>query len=355
MAGRAETLERPLARTGERLHKGTISAQLVAEALLDIERRGHDGAALLRAAGIERPSSEGEGRVTAQAYARLWRLSARLLDDEFFAMDSRGLKAGSFAFMARVAQGAASLGEALETMLAFLRLSLDDLAPRLERGNGLAEIVLDHRAGHLPRAFTCFTLWMIIHGLACWLAGRHLPILGIDLEGEAPRRLDDYRVKFTDNLRFGRTESRLLLNADCLGQPVRRSAAELEPFLARAPGNILVRYRDPQGLGARVRQHLRRCDAGNWPDIEALAAQFHVAPSTLQRKLAAEGQSYQRLKDQLRRDLALEHLARGEGNLAQLSQDLGFADASAFHKAFKKWTGSTPGRYRALLGEPEAD
>ena len=137
--------------------------------------------------------------------------------------------------------------------------------------------------------------------------------------------------------------SRLLFNADCLALPVRRDKRELRRFLLGAPANILVRYRDPQSLAARVKAYLRSLRPGRWPDADALAGHFFMAPSTLRRKLSLEGQSYQALKDQVRRDLAIARLDAGAANFAELALELGFADGSAFHKAFKKWTGSTPG------------
>jgi AraC-like DNA-binding protein len=329
--------------------KGTISVQLVGEALFERRRQGLADAPLLEQAGIapaqlQRPYA----RVSAQAYARLWRAIAAAADDEFFGMDGRRMKSGSFAYMAHAALREADVGRALESMLSFLGLIFDGLQPRLERQGSLAQIVLDEKGGPACRAFACFTLWLMLHGLACWLAGRRIAILGVELRCAAPDYCGDYRVMFSDNLRFERPHNRLLFNADCLALPVRRSERELKRFLAGAPGNILVRYRDPQSLGARIKVYLRSLKPERWPDLDALSGHFYMAPSTLRRKLAGEGQSYQGLKDQVRSDLAIARLDSGASNFSELAFDLGFADTSAFYKAFKKWTGTTPGQYRAL-------
>ena len=71
-----------------------------------------------------------------------------------------------------------------------------------------------------------------------------------------------------------------------------------------------------------------------------------MAASTLQRRLAADGTSFQALKDELRRDLAIVRLNTSTVPLATLADELGFADSAAFQRAFKGWTGSAPGAYR---------
>jgi AraC-like DNA-binding protein len=83
-----------------------------------------------------------------------------------------------------------------------------------------------------------------------------------------------------------------------------------------------------------------------WPDLGATAEALHMAPSTLQRRLAADGTSFQALKDALRRDLAIVRLHTSTVALAALADELGFADSAAFQRAFKHWTGSSPGAYR---------
>lgn len=337
------------------IEKGTISIRLVREALADAVGQGLDACVPLAAAGIpaelfDKPYA----RVSIQAYSRLWLRLARQLDDEFFAMNRRRMKAGSFNFMARTAIREATLEAALQRALEFLGLLFDGLTPRLLVQDGVAAIQIEEGEGVAQRAFCYFTLFLMVHGLACWLAGQRIPILAIDLRCAQPDYIEDYRVMFSDNLHFARAQTRLLFNAEALALAVRRDERELRRFLAGAPANILVRYRDPQSLAARTKAYLRSIRCERWPDLEALAGHFFMAPSTLRRKLAAEGQSYQGLKDQLRRDLAIARLDRGEGNFAELALELGFADTSAFYKAFRKWTGSTPGRYRQLSDSRQA-
>jgi AraC-like DNA-binding protein len=330
--------------------KDTISMHLVREALLQSCPASEAAEGLLARAGIDAGQlGLPEARVGADAYARLWRLLAHRCNDEFFAMDRRGLPGGSLAFLCRASMAQATLGAALETALAFLSLMLADMRPTLVREQGLAQIVLEEPCDAPRRAFAYFTFWMIVHGVACWLAGRRIPILAIELRCEEPPFCDDYRVMFSENLQFARPRTRMIIPADCLDLVLRRNEDELERFLAEAPGNILVRYRDPDSLGRRIRRDLLCQAPAQWPDADRLAHSLCLSPSTLRRRLAEEGQSYQGLKDSVRRELATTWLVGAEPGMGEIAERLGFADTSSFYKAFRKWFGCNPGHYRALI------
>jgi AraC-like DNA-binding protein len=81
-------------------------------------------------------------------------------------------------------------------------------------------------------------------------------------------------------------------------------------------------------------------------NLEDAARALNLTPRTLIRRLDAENTSFQEIKDGLRRDIAIRDLSLGAKSIEAVSQDVGFASAANFHRAFKRWTGTTPGSYR---------
>jgi AraC-like DNA-binding protein len=109
---------------------------------------------------------------------------------------------------------------------------------------------------------------------------------------------------------------------------------------------VFLKYKNVDGWSARVRRRLKQSDGANWPAFEEVAAEFNVAPSTLGRRLEAEGTTFQAMKDDVRRDLAIHHLHETTRSVGDIARDLGYEDVSAFRRAFKKWTKSRPASYR---------
>jgi len=80
--------------------------------------------------------------------------------------------------------------------------------------------------------------------------------------------------------------------------------------------------------------------------IEAVAGNFNVSVRTLQRKLKDEGASYVQIAEEVRKSLAVHYMQNSNSSIKEISTILGYAEPSAFVRAFKKWTGKTPTEYR---------
>ena len=155
---------------------------------------------------------------------------------------------------------------------------------------------------------------------------------------------------YSQQLRFDASRTAIHFDANVLASPILQNAETLKRFLRQAPLSVILKYKNEGSWTSRLRKRLRgSMGAPDWPLLEEVAREFHVAPTTLRRRLVTEGTSYQRLKDELRRDAAIHHLSSGTLSVAQIGGLLGFQETSAFHRAFKKWSGMQPGEYRMAI------
>jgi AraC-like DNA-binding protein len=333
-----------------RAEPGTIAICFVAAALQSVRARNLDADELLNQVGLS-PSllQVPQARVSAKHYGQLWRLVALKLDDEFFGQDSRRMKAGSFAMLCHSVLTCRTLGQALERSLRFYRLLLDDISGSLLRERGEARITLERSADTPQRTFAHEVLLMLLHGVACWLVGRRIPILRAEFSYPEPSHSGEYRLMYCTNLSFDRPLTAIVFDAAYLDLPIVQNERSVKEFLRSAPENILVKYKNGSSLSAAIRRRLRQLLPGEVPDFETLAAELHMTAATLRRRLHEEGASYQGIKDQLRRDLAIGYLSHSDRSVMDIALELGFSERSAFHRAFRKWTGAAPGEFRRGL------
>jgi AraC-like DNA-binding protein len=328
---------------------GTVAICFVREALFQARARDIDVDAILWSAGIPAALVELEqARVSPRSYGRMWHLLAKQMDDEFFGMDSHPVRYGSFALACHCAIDAVNLEQALRRIVRFYRGVMDDLWPSVERQSGRATVQLTERR-EPQRVFAHGTLLMILQGLACWLVGRRIPILQAAFAPDVPDHPDEYRSLFGNSLCFGADKTALAFDDTFLDLRIAQSPRTLGRFLQGAPANFIVKYRDHHSTSARVRRFLRESDVSEWPDLAAMAKRLRLAERTLFRRLNAEGESYQAIKNALRRDLSIRLLSDSNASVSEIASRLGFAEPSAFHRAFRKWTGASPGSYRTTL------
>lgn len=315
--------------------------------LSGIEARGESIEPFLADAGISRELLGNPcARVRAEQYVLLFRSLIERRRDESLGFLHRPLKAGSFALMAHSALGSRDVQQAILRIGRTYALLRDDASLELLREGDSAYMVLHFdESAVVHHVFLHEMMLRTFWRLVAWLAGGRLPARRFDFAFDAPPHVESYGKVFPAQLRFGQAHTAIWFDSRWLRTPVNRDEAALRVFLAEAQANIIMPRRNDEQTHSRVRNHLRRVQPA-WPDLPATASALHMSTATLQRRLALEGTSFQALKDELRRDIAIVRLNTSSVPLAQLAQELGFTDSPAFQRAFKKWTGSSPGAYR---------
>ncbi|CAL9373888.1 hypothetical protein SUDANB95_00915 [Actinosynnema sp. ALI-1.44] len=321
----------------------TIAIHYVKAALRGARRHGHDVAGLLAAAGIpEALLADDRARVTPAQYSRLIQALWEVLDDEFMGFGPQRSKRGTFPTMCLLAVHCSSLEDALRRGLAFY--ALFDVRPEMalgERG-GVARFTLATEGVDDPDRFLVESLLVLWHRFSSWLIGRRIPLRGVELAYPEPPHAAEYHLIFGCPLRFGAPETVLAFDTRFLRMPVVQDEAALRRFLRNSPGELLSR----RDYGADFSSQVRRMLGGGVVGLDNVAARLGVSAPTLRRKLAAEGTSFREVREQLLRDQAVASLVRGGESVEELALRLGFSEASAFHRAFKRWTGNSPGAYR---------
>ena len=162
-----------------------------------------------------------------------------------------------------------------------------------------------------------------------------------------PSHADEYQLFFYGEHKFNQPRTLLRFHQKDLDLPIIRSRQDLAELMKEAPYVFLVKPNNTASINAQIRRILEVNTESEMPDFESVAFQLNTSTQTLRRRLKDESTSFQAIKDQVRRDLAICHLSENKYSINDIALKVGFTEPSTFHRAFKKWTGVTPGDYRA--------
>jgi AraC-like DNA-binding protein len=320
--------------------------------VLGARHQGLDIGPMLARAGIAPALLDSPiARVSQQQYGLLIRALRREMRDELWGLTSRKLRPGSFSLCMQSLVRCATLGEALRAGFAYYDLLIDDFVARLSVPGDVARIQFvarRERDARLDYAIKAFMLFML--GSASWLVARRIPLIEIDYT-PGMQSSETSRV-YQCPIRQGQPHVGMSFEARWLQLPIVQTPQSVHEFLAAAPANLIIKYRDSSSVTDRIRRLLRKSLGGELPSLEEVGETLAITPQTLRRRLREEGRGYQQIKDELRRDVAVEYLSQTRLPLIEIANRVGFSEASTFHRAFKHWTGVAPGEYRSTHVTP---
>lgn len=317
---------------------------------LAYERYGKDLRPALRSAQIA-PSllRQVDARVTAEQMETFTALAMRELDDEALGWFSRPLPFGSNGMLCRASLPSANLRVALVRWCRHYGLLTQDI--RLELTiDGRTACLTVHEQADLgdQREFCLVSTLRNIHGFACWLIDSRIPLTRATFPYPPPRHDTAYRLMFRGPVIFEADKAGFCFDAQYLTLPVRRDDRDLRQMLQRPLPLIVLQYRRDRLLSQRIRD-LLRAHSMEHSTADELAARLHLSTRSLFRHLAEEGSSLQQLKDEVRRDIAIQQLVGTRRSLKQVATAAGFRSEASFIRAFRQWTGRSPGEFRASM------
>ncbi len=334
----------------------TIHNHYIRTILRAVEVAGQDTRTLLQDTGISPEIyRETNGWVHVDQWVSLAQRSWRLLDDEYWGLSGTRCKPGFFALMVRYVQHCETVESLLREICRFYNTTREDLVLSVsEEGDRLAfAIELSDDRFDTEHYLLEFML-VVMHRLICWITDTRVRVDYADFAYPEPAHSQLYNQIFHCQHRFDQPRSAFVFNRRYLSRPLVRSSEEIKVFLKNAPVDLMTRPGSDNSTSTRIKGILLESHrrGSGFLDLGSIAEQLNISPQTLRRKLRREDKSYQQIKDNLRRDIAIDKLVREELTVADIAGQLGFAEAASFTRAFKHWTGVSPAEYRSGATDP---
>jgi AraC-like DNA-binding protein len=287
-------------------------------------------------------------RVHTDQVARLFKTVQETLDDEFMGFTQTHCKVGLFATMAELVSHCSTLGELLNKAISFYNLVSNDIPMKLSRSQGNAVLSFQMTQPHLDPEHFMAEFWLVIwHRFPILYIGQPIRLQETHFTFSSPEHRDELQIMFPSQLHFNRSANRLIFDAQYLDKPLVRSDQELETYVQNAPADVMTIPGSDSTLEAKIERIIgqRHPDRLIFAPIHQLAEELGISSQTLHRRLKESATSYQKIKDNLRREVAIQKLVNERLSVEQVADIVGFTEPRSFTRAFKHWTGLTPREY----------
>ena len=181
--------------------------------------------------------------------------------------------------------------------------------------------------------------------------GRDIPVQEVRLKHPKPSYAEEYERYFQCPVIFEAEENRYTFAADTLYEPLAQSEPETSRIYDKEWEKICAQLARNYTFSDIVRNHILSSPREIFT-LETIADYLGMTPRTVQRKLRQEDTSYKDILEDIRKNLAIEYLQSTQFTLEDIAVRLGYADASSFCHAYKRWTGDNPSevRHKVAIG-----
>jgi len=255
---------------------------------------------------------------------------------------------GDFDVVEYAARSGSSAEEALEVVNRYIGLLREGANFHMVRDGATCRWNLD-MAARFPRAINDWTVAVYVT-MARRLTGEHWRPLEVHVMHSEPFDTSEYRRVLGVPVKFDMPNNALVFDPLWLQTPIIEADQRLHLLMRRYAGDLLERRPRTDRFVDRVRAAMAESLRAGHTSTGRVARQLHVSERTLRRRLQDEGTNYKSVLEDVRRELAINYLQyQRDLGIAEIAFMLGFSHTPAFSRAFKRWTGSSPGEYRESI------
>ncbi len=321
--------------------------------------QGHDRSKLLDAAGLDLREWQLGYDLSPTQFGRIYQRALWLMGDESLGMvGGHAVPNGSFRMLCLCVVQCHSLSAAIARTADYCEIAIGyGIKPVVQRSAGNARLVLEPTR-HATKAINQDTspnqwplMLLIWVNFLSWLVAQPLPVAAVTVKSK-PGRAASHHVFFDCDVQYGATQNAVIFPASALDWAINRDDSDVALFLEDALPTLISPRRTMSSWTKRVLTVLSDAGHGKPPGGASIAKLLNVSQATLRRRLASETTSVQQLKDQHRCSVAMRYLASSSLTLKAIGLRCGFDNPGDFNRAFRRWSGQTPGQYRSALREP---
>jgi AraC-like DNA-binding protein len=336
------------------MREATIATSLFIDFLGYLGRQGLQLEDVCRAADLDpRLGEEPNSRIVASAMDRLWTTAEQLTGDPDLGLHTaESYNPGALTIVGYVILSCRTAGDALDRLARYAPLLNEGLRVCVTRHDDSTHCQFDaverfdsflHRR---PRQVMETLAAGVVVTLRRLATARVEPT-AVTFRHGAPSSVTEHQRVLGPAVRFDQPENAVVYPSATL----EASLLSADPALLEVfEGDARRRMDQLESRGTvsgRVQAVLCTQIKGEVPDLATVASELAMSERSVQRSLREEATSYRELVDEVRKDLALQHLARPGTSATDVAFLLGFSEPSAFSRAFRRWTGSPPTQFRS--------
>ncbi len=339
--------------------QATIPASFVKHLLSQVREQGYSTSELMAYVGIDPEDVRQSKSIPAELFSALYLRVMYIAQDEYFGMISVGkVPNGTFRMMCLAIIHSRTLGEAITRASDFHEICRGArIKPDMVRRGRYAKVsfsALNSSDPEKSAAFfnsqspaeitTSLSMW---HHFISWLIGERVILKAAYFKFSEKESLSNTRSRFRSDVKFNQHGNVIVFPSRYLDYPIVQNEKTLHAFLKAAPYQLLVMVgSEDSSLREQVVALIGRDFSLAPPSAEQVAKTLNMSVSTLRRRLLEEDTTYQKIKDDCRRQSAIDYMNSPQLSINDVAGLMGFDEPSAFFRSFKRWTGMTPGEYR---------